>query len=78
MLPSDHRHERRHLSGAEQDHLGDFLSRWVDHIKSQVSPKSHERYAGIVNQNIKSRARRRSAYQVEAGPDLGGLQQGAG
>jgi integrase len=33
--------------------LGDYLSRWVDHIKSQVSPKSHERYAGIVNQNIK-------------------------
>ncbi|MCP1844403.1 integrase [Bradyrhizobium sp. USDA 4524] len=33
--------------------LGDFLSRWTDHIKSQVSPKSHERYAGIVNQNIK-------------------------
>ena len=33
--------------------LGDFLTRWVDHIKSQVSPKSHERYAGIVNQNIK-------------------------
>jgi integrase len=33
--------------------LGDFLSRWVDHIKSQVSPKSHERYAGLVNQNIK-------------------------
>lgn len=33
--------------------LGDFLSRWVDHIKSQVSPKSHERYAGIVDQNIK-------------------------
>ncbi|MGF6433584.1 tyrosine-type recombinase/integrase [Bradyrhizobium elkanii] len=33
--------------------FGDFLSRWTDHIKSQVSPKSHERYAGIVNQNIK-------------------------
>lgn len=33
--------------------LGDFLSRWVDHIQSQVSPKSHERYAGIVNQNLK-------------------------
>jgi len=33
--------------------LGDFLTRWIDHIKSQVSPKSHERYAGIVNQNIK-------------------------
>jgi integrase len=29
-----------------------FLTRWLDHIKSQVSPKSHERYSGIVNQNI--------------------------
>src|SRR5437879_4485440 len=29
-----------------------FLSRWLDHIKTQVTPKSHERYAGIVNQNI--------------------------
>jgi integrase len=29
-----------------------FLSTWLDHIKSQVSPKSHERYAGLVNQNI--------------------------
>jgi integrase len=27
-----------------------FLSRWLDHIKSQVSPKSFERYSG--NQNI--------------------------
>jgi Phage integrase, N-terminal SAM-like domain len=32
--------------------LSAFLSRWTDHIKSQVSPKSFERYAGIVNQNI--------------------------
>lgn len=32
--------------------LAAFLSRWLDHIKSQVSPKSHERYAGLVNQNI--------------------------
>jgi integrase len=29
-----------------------FLSTWLDHIKSQVSPKSHERYSGLVNQNI--------------------------
>jgi integrase len=29
-----------------------FLSRWLDHIKSQVSPKSFERYSGLVNQNI--------------------------
>jgi integrase len=33
--------------------LEKFLDRWLDHIKSQVSPKTYERYAGIVNQNIK-------------------------
>ena len=32
--------------------LREFLPRWLDHMKSQVTPKSHERYAGIVNQNI--------------------------
>jgi integrase len=32
--------------------LATFLGRWLDHVKSQVSPKSHERYSGIVNQNI--------------------------
>jgi integrase len=25
---------------------------WLDHVKSQVTPKSYERYAGVVNQNI--------------------------
>jgi integrase len=33
--------------------LEQFLERWLDHIKSQISPKSFERYAGIVRQNIK-------------------------
>jgi integrase len=32
--------------------LATFLERWLDHAKSQVTPKSHERYSGIVNQNI--------------------------
>jgi integrase len=32
--------------------VGQFLGRWLAHIKTQVSPKSHERYAGIVNQNL--------------------------
>jgi integrase len=32
--------------------LATFLGRWLDHIKTQVTPKSHERYAGIVNQNL--------------------------
>src|SRR2546429_7233477 len=29
-----------------------FLGRWLAHIQTQVSPKSHERYSGIVNQNL--------------------------
>jgi len=32
--------------------VAQFLGRWLDHIKTQVSPKSHERYAGLVNQNL--------------------------
>jgi integrase len=32
--------------------LAAFLARWLDHIKSQISPKSLERYTGLVNQNI--------------------------
>ncbi|MHC2371296.1 integrase [Bradyrhizobium diazoefficiens] len=32
--------------------LSQFLDRWLGHIKSQVTPKSHERYSGLVNQNI--------------------------
>ena len=32
--------------------LAMFLERWLAHVKGQVTPKSHERYAGIVNQNI--------------------------
>lgn len=29
-----------------------FLDRWLDHIKQHVSPKTHERYSGLVKQNI--------------------------
>lgn len=32
--------------------LAQFLERWLTHIKTQVTPKSHERYAGLVRQNI--------------------------
>ena len=27
--------------------LAQFLERWLTHIKTQVTPKSHERYAGL-------------------------------
>lgn len=33
--------------------LADYLDRWLKHIKSQVSPKTHERYAQIVKNQIK-------------------------
>jgi len=29
-----------------------FLERWLDHVRSQVSPRSHERYCEIVRKNI--------------------------
>lgn len=32
--------------------VAQFLGRWIEHIKTQVTPKSHERYAGIVKQNL--------------------------
>jgi integrase len=32
--------------------LAQFLERWLAHIKTQVTPKSYERYAGLVRQNI--------------------------
>jgi hypothetical protein len=32
--------------------LAEFLERWLDHMKSQVSPRSHERYAEIARKNI--------------------------
>ena len=33
--------------------FAEFADRWLAHIKSQVTPKSYERYAGLMNQNIK-------------------------
>ena len=32
--------------------LAEFLDRWLKHMKSQVSPRSHERYSEIANKNI--------------------------
>ena len=29
-----------------------FLEHWLDHVKSQISPRSHERYCEIVRKNI--------------------------
>jgi hypothetical protein len=32
--------------------VAQVLDRWLDHIKSQVTPKSHERYSGLIKKNI--------------------------
>lgn len=33
--------------------VGEYLDRWIEHIKTQVSPKTFERYSGIVTRNLK-------------------------
>ena len=55
--------------------LREFLPRWLDHMKSQVTPKSHERYTGIVNQNIIPALGARETRQPKGGPNFRGLQQ---
>ena len=32
--------------------MAQYLDRWLDHIKAQVSPRSHERYAEIARKNL--------------------------
>ena len=32
--------------------LATFLDRWLEHMRSQVAPRSHERYAEIARKNI--------------------------
>src|SRR6516225_5761488 len=32
--------------------LAAFLDRWLEHVKTQVSPRSHERYCELARKNI--------------------------
>src|SRR5687767_9639861 len=32
--------------------LAEFLERWLEHIKSNVAPRTHERYGELVRKNI--------------------------
>src|SRR5262245_41215748 len=32
--------------------LAQYLDRWLDHIKTQVSPRSHERYGELIHHHI--------------------------
>jgi integrase len=40
------------LQEPEKTTLADFFDRWLGHMKSQVSPRSHERYVEIARKNI--------------------------
>src|SRR5215831_10397161 len=33
--------------------VGQFLDRWLEHVKPLVSPRTHERYGELVTKNIK-------------------------
>jgi integrase len=37
---------------ATRETLAEFLDRWLDHMRGQVSPRSHERYAELARKNI--------------------------
>ena len=32
--------------------VGQFLERWLDYVRTQVSPRTHERYAEIARKNL--------------------------
>ena len=49
---SDISDEGRHVPRAEQNNRCAYLERWLDNVKSQISPRTHERYCEIVRKNI--------------------------
>lgn len=44
--------KRGTLQEPEKTTLADFFERWLAHMKSQVSPRTHERYVEIARKNI--------------------------
>jgi hypothetical protein len=52
MRSADNRAQERQRPEPNKATVAVFLARWLAHIKTQVSPKTHERYSGIINQNV--------------------------
>ena len=50
--------------------VAQFLERWLENTRSNVSPRTHERYAEIVRKNIAPAARQRNSGQAEACSNL--------
>jgi hypothetical protein len=56
--------------------VSSFLESWIEHVKSQVSRKSHERYCELVRKNIRALDRCGAAHEAETDAYIGGVCQG--
>ena len=54
-----------------------FLERWIEHMRGQVSPRSHERYARACREEPRAAIGRALLTQSTAGAHRAGLRQGA-
>ena len=50
------------------------MERWLEHVRSQISPKTFERYCGVVRGNI-MRVGRPAADKAPAGADFRDVRQ---
>src|SRR5262249_34831986 len=50
-LIGEHKDGRVNLAPGKMS-IAEYLQKWLDHMKSQLSPKSHERYSELVIKNI--------------------------
>ena len=57
--------------------MAQYLDRWLDHIKTQVSPRSHERYGEIARKNLAPLLGAVDPVQASTGANLRCLRQGA-
>jgi hypothetical protein len=45
-------HKAGRISPAPNVTVAEYLAQWLDHMRAQLTPKSHERYSDLVNKNI--------------------------
>jgi hypothetical protein len=56
--------------------VSQFLVRWLDYVRTQVSPRSHERYAEIVRQHLVPALGAIRLTRLQPGDISDGLRQG--
>ncbi len=57
--------------------VGQFLDRWLEHIKPLVSPRTHERYGELVTKNLKPLLGAVLLHEIPADADRRSLRQSA-